>query len=351
MSDDQIPHESDPVTDEAEPTGPAQATANDAETPAESEADKAQPAEIQVYDFRRPERVSKDRKRSLDAMYGLLAKSLESWVTGRMRDKTDLELLSLDQLTFGEFVLALPSPGASYIVDVAGSGRQGVIDIGHEFAYFVVDRLLGGTGPHTIPKRPLSPIERMVVRIVAERIAYQLSEVWKDYIRLDLEVTAFESIPEMLQVANREDPVLVARLGVNMGEISSTLLLCLPFASLEKFFSGAVARRPLDAQGSPEELANNRSTIESTVRDAHILVGARLPTFDLPLTVLADLKPGAVLPTGLGPETELELFVAGQRRFRGLPGRLGKKLAVRVVEAVEPEPEDLIPRDRAELTS
>lgn len=298
--------------------------------------------EVQVYDFRRPARISKDRKRSLMAMYGLLSKSIEGWLAGRVRDQLELNLQSVEQLTFGEFMLALPSPCASYIIDVGETGHQGVIDFGQEFSYFLVDRLMGGAGPHAILDRALTPIERLLVRIVADRIAQQLSEVWKDYVKLDLDVSGFESIPEMLQVANREDPVLVANIGVSLGDVNSLLLLCLPFATLEKFFTGASNRRAFTGQGTAEERTQDRSHIETALRTARLSVGVRMPEFRMPLSKLLSLKPGAVMTTGLPRNTELDLFVAGQRRFVGVPGRVGKKMAVRILDGVAPEPDDLI---------
>ena len=304
--------------------------------------------EVQVYDFRRPARISKDRKRSLMAMYGLLAKSIESWLTGRVRDQIELELQSVEQLTFGEFVLALPSPSASYIIDVGDGLTQGVIDIGHEFGYFAVDRFLGGTGVHAIPERPLTPLERLIVGIVADRVTFQLSEVWKDYVKLDLEISGFESIPELLQIANREDPVLVANIGVTMGDLTSLLLLCLPFSTLEKFFTGASTRRMSLATGNEEERQQDRVGIETSLRTARITVGARFPTFRVSLGELAALEPGAILKTDLSPTTELELYVAGQRRFFGAPGRVDQQLAVRILDVVDPEPEDLIEPGRGQ---
>ena len=303
-------------------------------------------SEIQPYDFRRPARISKDRNRSLEAMYGLLVKSIASWVTGRVREQLDVQLHGVEQLTFGEFVLALPSPCASYVVDVPGTGRQGVIDFGLEFSYFLVDRLMGGVGAPAVPERSLTAIERQVVRIAAEKTASLLSDVWHDYVPLDLEVTGFESIPEMLRVANREDPVLVARLQVSTGEISSMVALCLPFQTVEKFFTGTSSRRPEEPQGTPEERMFDRHTIEGTLRDSRLPVAARLPEFRVPMGLLADLKPGQLLNTGLTVDTELDLLVAGQRRFVGAPGRVGQSLGVRVLDRVRPDPEDLITAGR-----
>ncbi len=304
---------------------------------------------VHRYDFRRPERISKDRKRSLQAMYELLAKGLESWLTGRVQDQIELRLDRVEQLTFGELITSLPSPCASYIVDVSGSGQQGLIEFGHEFAYYCVDRLLGGVGKPVIPDRSLTAIERELVQIVAERVAHRLSDVWRDYVSLEMTVAGFESIPEMLQAANREDPVLLAYLEVKMGELASTILLCLPFAALEKFFTGTSNRRHQVAQGTPEERRAERGHLEDSVRAAKLVLGARLPEIALSIKELRDLEVGGLLTTGLSLDTELHVYVSGQRRFTAQPGRSGKRLAVRVNELLKPEPDDIIDPERERI--
>src|SRR5690606_25045641 len=61
--------------------------------------------EVQLYDFRRPHRVSKDRLRTLEAMYERFAKSVEGWIMGRVRDQVEITLQSVEQLSFGDFAL------------------------------------------------------------------------------------------------------------------------------------------------------------------------------------------------------------------------------------------------------
>lgn len=300
--------------------------------------------DIQVYDFRRPARISKDRKRSLMAIYAVLTKSVERWITGRVRDSITLELQSVEQLTFGEFILALPSPCASFTVKVGGAGghHHGVVDFGHEFAYFVVDRMLGGAGAIHVPERTLTPMERMVARLVADRVVALLSDAWEDHVHLDLGVEGFESIPEMLQVANREDTVLVANILVSMGNTSSLLLLCLPFAVLDRFFTVSTTRRLDGVQRPQEELLSDQRRIEGTLRNSRISVGARLPEFQVSLKELAHIKEGSILNTGLPPNSDLEVFVSGQKRFSASPGRVGNRLSVRILDTLKPEPPDLI---------
>ncbi|MBV9772641.1 MAG: flagellar motor switch protein FliM [Gemmatimonadetes bacterium] len=296
--------------------------------------------EVQVYDFRRPHRVSKERLRALEAMYGRMAKSLEGWLIGRLRGQLELTLQSVEQFSFGEFVLSLPSPCASFVVDIRDSGgQQGVIDFGSEFAYLVVDRLFGGSGTPTVLDRPLSTIERNAVRVVAERISTQLMEIWQDHVQLELSIGAFESVPEILQVVNREDPVLVANLEVAAGGISSLVSICMPFSVLEKFFAGTGKRSVKIANVSDRERTQTRTLTERLLRSTRVPVSVRLPEFMLPMRDLAALQAGGILATGIAADTEVEVLVSGQRRFRAQQGRLGSKLGIRIIESIAESPE------------
>ena len=295
--------------------------------------------EAMLYDFRRPHRVSKERLRTLEAMYERLVKSLEGWLMARVRGQIELRLQSVEQYSFGEFTLSLPTPCASYIFDIRDSGgQQGVIDFGGDFAHFLVDRLFGGSGTPLGIERGLTPIERMAVRTIADRATHVLSEVWQDHVRLDLILSGFESIPEILRIANREDPVLVANVEVAAPGVSSLLVFCLPFAVLEKFFSSGAQRRVNNVTGSERERAANRELTESSVRATRVPVAARLPEFRLPMRDLAALKVGGVLATGIPVDAELQVLVGDRLRYRGGPGRVGRRMAVRVLEPAAPAP-------------
>ena len=310
-------------------------------------APKAPQTETQVYDFRRPNRISKEKLRSLEAIYERFSKSLESWLLGRVRGGVQLQLQSVEHFSFGEFTLSLPTPCAAYTFEVANSvGHHCVIDFGHEFAYFLVDRLFGGGGTPAIPSRSLTPIERMAVRVVADKVISVIQEVWQDYVELDANLVGFESIPEILRVANREDPVLVANVEVTAADTRSLLLICLPFAVLEKFFAGGAEGRP-ESHATTAERAASRDVAEGSVRGVRTPIAARLPAFQVTMRELLELAPGKVLSTPIQSTAPLEVFVGTQRRFLATPGRLGGALAVRLTDGLlEPPEPDAIPLSR-----
>jgi flagellar motor switch protein FliM len=295
--------------------------------------------DVALYDFRRPHRVSKERLRTLEAMYERLVKSLEGWMMGRVRGQIELSLQGVEQLSFSDFTLSLSTPCCSYVVEIRDSGgEQAVIDFGSEFAFFLVDRMLGGRGNGDAPKRALTPIERMVVRTVAERVTSLVREVWQDYIRLDLALAGFESVPEILRATSGDTPVLVASIAINAAGQESLVSICLPFTVLDSFFADAAAHRRTTVTGSEDEQRANRRVVEGSLRATHVDVAARLPEFNVSMKSLTSLKEGSMLATGLPKSTELQVLVGGVPRFSGKPARVGRKLAVALTDSLTESP-------------
>jgi flagellar motor switch protein FliM len=289
---------------------------------------------VQLYDFFSPRRVSKERLRSLEAMYERLVNGLEGWLVSRVRAQIEVSLNSVEQFTFGEFTLSLPRPCSSFIFDIAGTGQKGVVDLGPEFSTYIIDRFFGGEGGGTTLTRTLTPIERMALRSVADKITGLLQEIWSDHVPMDLSISGFESSPEILQVINREDPVLVANLEFSTGDVTSLLLLCLPFSVLDKFFTSGGQQRTAVLTTSAEEREVTRHQSETSLRLTKVPLTARLPDFTISMRDVAALTEGTIIATGIPTDARVIVRAGTQERFLGHPGRVSGNRAVRIVDAV-----------------
>jgi flagellar motor switch protein FliM len=63
---------------------------------------------ISLYDFRRPDRVSKDQMRTLQNLHESYARQFSTTLTNFLRTFVEIELVSVDQLTYSEFVMSIP---------------------------------------------------------------------------------------------------------------------------------------------------------------------------------------------------------------------------------------------------
>ncbi|MBI2406716.1 MAG: FliM/FliN family flagellar motor switch protein [Gemmatimonadetes bacterium] len=292
--------------------------------------------DAQLYDFSRPRRVSKERLRLLEGIYERFAKSLEAWLVGRVRHPVEIRLAGVEPYSFGEFTLSLPMPCATFGFDVRdGNGQRGALDVGYPLAFLLVDRLFGGAGSPVSMPRALTPIERLAIRTFVERALSTLTEVWQDYVRLPCEIASFEASPDLLQLGNREDPVLVATLEVTCEGVSSLLLVCLPFLSLDRFFASGDDGRVKERALSPDERRVNRTVIEDSLRHTSIDVAVRLPTAHVRMSDLLRAAQGRVLPTGIPTHAGLDVYVSGEPRFRGIPGRVRSQVAVRLLDPAD----------------
>jgi len=311
----------------AEPVMPEQARATGARGPeATGGTDQVHP-----YDFRQPHHISKDRHRAIEAKYGTMCKAVEGWLSTRVRASVELRLASVEQMTFGEFTKELQSPTASYVFNVPKSGDQTVIDFGQELGFYLVDRLLGSNDEPAIESRTLTVLERMVVRIAADQVASQLTAIWKDRVRFDLELDRFESEPELLRAANREDPMLVAKVEVHANRLQALMTVCLPLTVLDEFLTGGSSKHQI-GRGSAADRSTDRSAVEASLRQSRVEVSVRTPAFGMLLSDLDRVRAGQVIRTGLAPNVNLCVRIEGAPRYIGQAGRADRAIAIRIME-------------------
>jgi flagellar motor switch protein FliM len=163
-----------------------------------------------------------------------------------------------------------------------------------------------------------------------------VQEIWEDHVELEVSLSGFESIPEIIQAAAREAPVLVTNITANFGGASSLVSIALPLSVLEKFF--VMGSTKSHAQQARREPPGQRVITEGALRATRVELAARLPEFRLSMRDIASLKAGSLLSTGIPVDSTVNLLVGQQPRFRTTAGRVGRKLAVRVLEPLSSEP-------------
>ncbi len=295
------------------------------------------------YDFAKPRRLTRDRMRTISAIHERVIRGFEAWLFGRVRGQVEIDFPQVDVIAFGEFTGALPTPCAAYAFEVMNTGGQtGVVEVGADFSTLLVDRFFGGMGEPQKIERALSPIERLAVRLVVEKLLGLLADAWRDYVPLEFQLRSFESLPIMVRALQKEEPVLVSILAIVVDGFASQVHIAIPLNVLGDFFATRETRRVSEMAGTDAERLIARGLAESSIRSTHVDVAARLPDFNAPIKSLLDLHVGAVLATGIPVTTPLDVQVAGTNRFHAVPGRLGPRLAIRLIDAA---PSSLVTAD------
>jgi flagellar motor switch protein FliM len=186
--------------------------------------------DVHTYDFKRPERVSKDQMRSLAAIHESFARNLGASLSGFLRTIVEVRMATIEPLTYSEFIHSLPNPTNFNLLSVEPLQGQMCLEISPLIVYPIIDRLLGGTSSELIiPQRPLTLIELRLIRRVTDRALQSLNEVWSNMVALKFSLADVESNPHLVQLVAPNEVVVVIGFEVKMEPRSGTISLCIPF--------------------------------------------------------------------------------------------------------------------------
>jgi flagellar motor switch protein FliM len=221
-------------------TADTSAEAGDGAAPggADEEVGPQTTVEFVLYDFKRPERVSSDQIRSMEMLHDVLARKLGAALSSYLRTIVDVKMLSVEQLTYSEFIMSLPNPTCFNLVSCEPLDGQMVLEIAPTIIYPILDKLLGGgTNEIHIPEREMSNIEwGLIRRIITDTLAY-LREAWAPILDIKFKATAQEANPQLMQIVPPNEVVILVVFEVSMNESKGLLNICIPFPVVEPIMS------------------------------------------------------------------------------------------------------------------
>ncbi len=196
-------------------------------------ADAASSSGVVIYNFRRPDRVSKDQLRSLHFLHDRFALNVSTSLSAFLRAMTEVSIVSVEQFAYSEFLMSLPDPTAFYAVSLSLFDGVGALEINPSVAFTMVDRLLGGTGQTPGPNRALTLIEQNVVDSVVNLMLDNLTETWRPVANMEFRIQARETRPQMLQVTGPTEIVILLVFDIRIGDTRGMVNICIPAAAIE----------------------------------------------------------------------------------------------------------------------
>lgn len=301
------------------------------ETPEELEVPSRPGKQVVVYDFRHPNRVTRDQIRTLRVIHETFAKQVESYLSTRLRTLMSSKVEAVDQVTYSEFQLSLSDPSCICVVSAEGFKSDFVMEVNPTLAFLAVDKLFGGIGGKPTQFRELSLIEQRVIRRLVEGMLRFYDQAWKPVCEIRCRLKDMHSRPSLTHVIAPGETVVAISIAFSTAEIEGGLNLCLPYLALEDILPNMSAGKV--AFGSHITRGESiRKAVEANVRQASVQVRVVLGQAHITLRDLLELREGDVLVLDARTDQELPIEIGGQIRGRGRPGLKRRTVAVQVTE-------------------
>ena len=287
--------------------------------------------QLTTYDFRRPERVSKEQLKGLQSLFEAFAREISIVFPPFLRTVVRVDLTSIDQLTYDEFILSVARPTSLSIIDMAPLEGTAVLEMSPSMVFPIIDRVLGGKGMTLPEPRELTEIENRIIQRIVMMILDSLKRSWEQLIEFHLSVVQQESDPLIVQIVAGSEMVVLVGYEIHIGDTVGTINFCIPLLVLTPILDQISQQKGYTRHPSPEAERLIRETISGIVRRGVVLLEAELGQARLTIDDIANLQVGDVIQLNTSPKELLPLKVGGVHRFDFRPGKQGERAAVQLV--------------------
>ncbi len=300
-------------------------------------ADAKKPASkvrVLAYDFKRPERVGKEQMRALQSLHDGFSRNVGASLSAVLRSIVEVRLISVDQLTYSEFVYSLEIPTCFNLLKPMPLEGNWVLDISPSLLYPIIDRMLGGNiGADSSLKRPLSEIELRLAARISNVFLRELEVAWANVAELKIEVERVESNPQLVQIVPPNEVVIMVSFELSLGTIRGMANLCIPFNTIERVGSKLTSNSWVgyaSIRANSETQGKLLSRLDGSMADVIVtLARSTIKSADL-----FDLEVGDIISTEKDVSHPLEVEIANRTKFHASAGSFKGRKAIQIEQVI-----------------
>lgn len=297
----------------------------------EKPADTEREVHLIAYDFRRPERVSKEQLKGLQSLFEAFAREVSILLPPYLRAVVRVDLTSIDQLTYDEFILSVARPTALSIIDMAPLEGTAVLELSPSMVFPIVDRVLGGRGMALPEPRELTEIENRIVQRIVTMILDSLKRSWEQLIEFELSVLQQESDPLIVQIVAGSEMVVLVGYEIHIGETVGTMNFCIPLLVLNPILDQISQQVHYIRRMHPDQSRITQEVIMRTLVKAISPVDAVLGRAKVSLNDINQVQPGDIVVLDTSIFEPVQVMVGGTLQFLAKRGRRREQSAVQLM--------------------
>ncbi|WP_313468940.1 flagellar motor switch protein FliM [Carnobacterium sp.] len=291
---------------------------------------------VKSYDFKRPARLSKEYISTLNMIFEEFAKIIGNLLSTQVRTNVDLQLASIEQVSFDEFVHSVPRftlMGMFHSEPLEGTQ---IVELSPQLCLQLIDLLCGssevGNSTEEVTKESFTDIEMAILEDILLDFIRSFELVWREIAELKTSLDTTETNPQLLQNMSPNEPVVLITFTVELFEVRTFVNLCVPYIFFESILDKLSLRNWFHSEKETDH--SDSGKIEKSLSLAKVNLEVLLGEATMTLENFLQLELGDIIP--LDGKTSDPLIMAVEQRPHYLvkPGLKGKNMAVEVLQYI-----------------
>ena len=288
-----------------------------------------------LFDFRLPNRISKNQLRTIRNINENFAESFASFLVSKLQTIVNINVTSIDQIYYSEYILSVSNPACLYTFDIKNTDIKGILELNIDLALMLVDRLLGGNGNGTKQSNVITPIEQKVIAVMAERVMLDLRKSWQIIDDMEFKIERFESDIDFAQITSQSESVLLISFEIIICEQSYMMNLCFATFAFDKILAKLSTQKLSTIRATKHAGITTDEIIANNLYRTYLPVVVEFGTAKISLQNLFDLEKGDIILLENSIADEHPVKVGNKLLFRGRAGVSNKHKAIKITRKVE----------------
>lgn len=307
-----------------------------------AELEEKEQTKVKDYDFKRPIRLSKEYIATLNMVFEEYAKMIGNLLTTQVHQNVTVELKSIEQVSFDEFLHSVPRFTMMGIFHAAPQPGIQIVELNPQICFQLVELLCGNIDgmnfSKQIEKDHFTEIEMAILEDVMLQFGIAFQAAWRDIVVLDTAMDAMETNSQMIQTMSPNEPVAMLTFRITVMGNQSFFNLCIPYVFFESILEKLSLRNWFhNGKGTDE---TDVEKMKRGLQGVPLAVEVELGKTTITLENFLQLELGDIIPLEKKTTEPLILSVEKQPYSWVKPGIQGTKMAVEILQEIGGEEEE-----------
>lgn len=288
---------------------------------------------IKVYDFKRPDKFSKEQIRTIQMIHETYARLTTTSLSAQLRSFVHIHVVSVEQLSYDEFSRSVPNPSTLAIVNMDPLKGSAIVEIDPSITFTIIDRLFGGSGDILKENRELTDIELSVIETIIIRILGNLREAWSSVIDLKPKFSNIETNIQFAQIVPPNDMVVLVVFEIKIGNINGIMNFCVPYITIESIVNRLSAQFWYSASNTQID-EDEMSLLKHHILKLPLDLRAVLGETTLRIQDVLELEPNDVVLLDKKVSDNLDIYLGDKVKYKCVVGLIGKKMGTKITKVL-----------------
>jgi len=295
---------------------------------------------VRIYDFRTANKFYKEQMRTLNIVFDNFAYLLANKMTGMLHTLCEVDVISVEEQSFGEFNNSLPDPVVLGVVDMEPLNGSILMEVSSALVYGFVTRLFGGTADYAQSDKSFTEIETSIIESIMFQMMQLLKESWEKIADVNPVLARIEYSSQFTQIIDMNEPSAIVTLNAQMDEIQGMISICIPHLAIQPISKQLTTVNWTLASTSAKQQDSKEDVLQEQLNNTYVQVQALFNDTETTLHEILNMKVGDVILINHGIREYVTVNVEKLPKFKGVVGTDGNKYAVQIAEIIK-ESEDI----------